>query len=98
MTASCGLMHFSSVARKGADDEGERSSLLRVVGGSVRAEEQKGKVVKAVLYGIQVFYSFFIMLLFMTYNGWVMIAVGVGATIGFLLFSGSSVQKSAACH
>ncbi|KAH9826232.1 DNA replication checkpoint protein tel2 [Teratosphaeria destructans] len=66
--------------------------------GAVRAGEQKGRVVKAVLYGVQVFYSFFIMLLFMTYNGWVMIAVGVGATIGFLLFSGSSVQKSAACH
>lgn len=37
-------------------------------------------------------------LLFMTYNGWVMLAVGFGAFIGYLLFSGSSATKTAACH
>lgn len=37
-------------------------------------------------------------LLFMTYNGWIMVAVGVGASLGYLLFSGSSATKSAACH
>ncbi|EME79429.1 uncharacterized protein MYCFIDRAFT_34933 [Pseudocercospora fijiensis CIRAD86] len=76
----------------------ERSSLLGLAGNSVAAEEKKGKTIKAVLYGVQVFYSFFIMLLFMTYNGWIMIAVGVGATIGYMLFSESSATKSAACH
>ncbi|KAK3675858.1 copper transpport protein [Recurvomyces mirabilis] len=40
---------------------GERGSLLGFSGSAVQAEEQKGKVVKAALYGIQVFYSFFIM-------------------------------------
>ncbi|KAK4629517.1 hypothetical protein CLAFUW4_08114 [Fulvia fulva] len=78
-------------------EAGERSSLLRL-GGSVQAGKQKGKVVKAAFYGVQVFYSFFIMLLFMTYNGWIMIAVGVGAFIGYLMFSGSPPTKSAACH
>ncbi|KAK4565319.1 copper transpport protein [Recurvomyces mirabilis] len=77
---------------------GERGSLLGFSGSAVQAEEQKGKVVKAALYGIQVFYSFFIMLLFMTYNGWIMIAVGVGAFLGYLVFGGGSIQKSAACH
>ncbi|KAM3419530.1 Copper transport protein [Cercospora zeina] len=64
------------------------------------SEEQKGKLIKAMLYGVQVFYSFFIMLLFMTYNGWIMIAVGVGAMVGYLMFSGpgTSSSKSAACH
>ncbi|KAF2719937.1 Ctr copper transporter [Polychaeton citri CBS 116435] len=80
----------------------ERSSLLgRALGRqSVKAEEQQGKLIKGVLYGFQVFYSFFIMLLFMTYNGWIMIAVGVGATIGYLLFAGgkTSATKDAACH
>lgn len=38
----------------------ERSSLL-ATGSSVKAEEQKGKIVKALFYGVQVFYSFFIM-------------------------------------
>jgi len=31
------------------------------VGSSAQAEEKKGKVVKAALYAVQVFYSFFIM-------------------------------------
>ena len=34
----------------------------------------------------------------MTYNGWVMLAVGFGAFVGYLLFGGSSIDKSAACH
>jgi hypothetical protein len=37
-------------------------------------------------------------LLFMTYNGWIMLAVGLGAFFGYLLFGGSSATKSAACH
>lgn len=34
----------------------------------------------------------------MTYNGFVMLAVAVGAFIGYLVFGGGSVTKSAACH
>lgn len=37
-------------------------------------------------------------LLFMTYNGWVMLAVAVGAFVGYLLFSESSSTKTVACH
>ena len=37
---------------------------------------------KGVLYGFQVIYSFWLMLVFMTYNGWYMLAVGVGAGLG----------------
>jgi uncharacterized membrane protein SpoIIM required for sporulation len=37
-------------------------------------------------------------LLFMTYNGWVMLAVAVGAFVGYLAFGGSSSTKSVACH
>lgn len=38
-------------------------------------------------------------LLFMTYNGWVMLAVAVGAFIGYLAFgSDMSATKSVACH
>jgi len=60
---------------------------------------KKAHVIKALLYGIQVFYSFFLMLLFMTYNGWVMLAVGIGATLGFLFFGKSTTAtKVAACH
>ena len=37
-------------------------------------------------------------LLFMTYNGWVMLAVAVGAFVGYLMFSQSSSTKSVAGH
>ncbi|CAL8575412.1 copper transpport protein [Xanthoria parietina] len=60
--------------------------------------EKKQKLVKAVFYAVQVFYSFFIMLLFMTYNGWVMLSVAVGAFVGYLAFGDSSSTKSVACH
>ncbi|KAL8672184.1 MAG: hypothetical protein Q9168_003348 [Polycauliona sp. 1 TL-2023] len=60
--------------------------------------EKSQKLVKAAFYAVQVFYSFFIMLLFMTYNGWVMLAVAVGAFIGYLGFGDSSSTKSVACH
>ncbi|CRK34633.1 hypothetical protein BN1708_006466, partial [Verticillium longisporum] len=46
-------------------------------------------VVKAVLYALQNFYAFMIMLIFMTYNGWVMVAVALGAFVGYLLFGNS---------
>jgi len=60
---------------------------------------KKAHVIKALLYGCQVFYSFFIMLLFMTYNGWVMLSVGVGAFIGFLFFgTNTTAAKAATCH
>lgn len=37
-------------------------------------------------------------LLFMTYNGWVMLAVAVGAFLGYLSFGEGSATKSVACH
>ncbi|KAL1985289.1 hypothetical protein VTN96DRAFT_8088 [Rasamsonia emersonii] len=75
----------------------EASSLL-VGRDSKRALERRGKLIMALLYAIQVFYSFFIMLLFMTYNGWVMLSVAVGAFIGYLVFGGPTATKSVACH
>jgi len=38
-------------------------------------------------------------LLFMTYNGWVMIAVAVGAFVGYVGFTADMpATKSVACH
>jgi copper transporter 1 len=34
----------------------------------------------------------------MTYNGWIMLSVAVGAFVGYLVFGNSTVTKSAACH
>ncbi|RDI89260.1 hypothetical protein Vi05172_g906 [Venturia inaequalis] len=75
----------------------ECSSLLWP-GGSRAQVERHSKIYKAFLYAVQVFYSFFIMLLFMTYNGWVMLAVAVGAFVGYLAFGQGSSTKTVACH
>lgn len=38
-------------------------------------------------------------LIFMTYNGWIMIAVSVGAGLGYLVFGGRTpATKETACH
>ncbi|CAZ84449.1 unnamed protein product [Tuber melanosporum] len=81
----------------------ETSSLLPgragIAAGTDEVERRRrsGRFGKAVFYGVQVFYSFFIMLLFMTYNGWVMISVAIGSAIGYTLW-GSGAAKSVACH
>jgi len=37
--------------------------------------------------------------MFMTYNGWVMIAMGIGAFVGYLVFgTDTSATKESACH
>ncbi|KNZ80253.1 Copper transport protein CTR2 [Termitomyces sp. J132] len=66
------------------------------------------RVVRASLYGLTVFLSFFLMLIFMTYNAYLIIAVVLGAAIGHYIF-GSNVNvndllseisglKTMACH
>ncbi|KAL5115314.1 copper transpport protein [Pleosporales sp. CAS-2024a] len=86
----------AAIRRK--DDLDESSSLLGSGRNAGRTSEQQVKIVKGILYAVQVFYSFFIMLLFMTYNGWIMLAVAVGAFVGYVMFSASSSTKSVACH
>ncbi|KAF3162637.1 hypothetical protein TWF225_006720 [Orbilia oligospora] len=77
----------------------ESSSLLPGREGPGGTTIQKdGQLIKALLYALQVFYSFFIMLLFMTYNGWVMLAVAVGAFVGYMIWGNTSAVKSVACH
>ncbi|KAI1005937.1 hypothetical protein K3495_g2286 [Podosphaera aphanis] len=54
---------------------------------------------KAILYAIQSFYGLMLMLIFMTYNGWVMLSMGVGAFLGYLIFGeDTSATKDGACH
>ncbi|KAE9962986.1 hypothetical protein BLS_009814 [Venturia inaequalis] len=79
----------------------EMETLIRLEGlprGSRAQVERHSKIYKAFLYAVQVFYSFFIMLLFMTYNGWVMLAVAVGSFVGYLAFGQGSSTKTVACH
>lgn len=82
-----------------ADDNVNETTPFLIPGQSRPKLSREAHLVKAVLYGIQNFYAFMIMLIFMTYNGWVMIAVSMGAFLGYLLFGGSTpATKETACH
>jgi len=60
---------------------------------------KRAHVIKALLYAVQNFYAFMLMLLFMTYNGWVMLSVAVGSFLGYLVFgNNTSATKDGACH
>jgi len=78
----------------------ERTPFLRWSGrNQVHSKTAPAHVIKAVLYAVQNFYAFMLMLLFMTYNGWVMLSVAVGAFVGYLLFgANTSATKETACH
>ncbi|CAN8099025.1 unnamed protein product [Discula destructiva] len=57
------------------------------------------KLVKAILYAAQTFYAFMLMLVFMTYNGWVMVAVTLGAFLGYFVFGDeTAATKETQCH
>ncbi|EFX02959.1 ctr copper transporter family protein [Grosmannia clavigera kw1407] len=80
------------------DQDTETTPILRT-GMAQSPIAKRAHIIKAMLYGVQNFYAFMIMLIFMTYNGWVMISVSVGAFLGYLLFGGSTtVTKETACH
>lgn len=66
------------------------------------------RILRALLYGANVFLSFFLMLVFMTYNAYLILAVVVGAAFGYYIFesemdvegvlAGASGVKGMACH
>lgn len=69
---------------------------------SSETEESKRKIRQheSFLYGLQVFYSFMLMLVFMTYNGWLMLSMTLGAIFGYYRYNSysSSLTSSLACH
>lgn len=80
-------------------------------GKSLQGNHQRNsRIYASVLYGIQVAFSFLLMLVFMTYNGWLMISVILGAILGHYWFAFRqipqqldnlpllSVSGSMACH
>jgi len=66
------------------------------------------RAIRAILYGATIFLSFFLMLVFMTYNAYLILAVVVGAALGHYVFGGqmdveavlygSGAGKGMACH
>ncbi|KAF9815594.1 hypothetical protein IEO21_04515 [Rhodonia placenta] len=98
--------------RNTPDSDSEGAGLLT---GAAVSKVQTGtplpllaRVTRAVLYGLTVFLSFFLMLVFMTYNAYLILAVVLGAGIGHFVFgshmdlnaalSGPVDAKGMACH
>ena len=55
--------------------------------------------IRSLIYGGQIAVSFFLMLIFMTYNAYLMFAVVVGAVTGFYLFhKESTAERGMNCH
>lgn len=75
----------------------EFSKTPTLAGTTNNVQMNRYKIKRALVYGIQVFFSFWLMLVFMTYNGWLMIAVALGAAIGNYLW-GTSATRTLACH
>ncbi|ORX99321.1 Ctr-domain-containing protein [Basidiobolus meristosporus CBS 931.73] len=55
---------------------------------------------RSLLYALQVLVSFFLMLVFMTFNGYLMFSTIIGAALGFLVFArdGITSGKELSCH
>lgn len=73
-----------------------KSKNRPVVGSS--AKKTRYKVKGSLLYGFQVGFSFMLMLVFMTYNGWYMLSVVLGAAAGFFLWGDNSENVALLCH
>ncbi|KAL6946826.1 hypothetical protein ACO0QE_001678 [Hanseniaspora vineae] len=77
---------LNRVALASSSDESQVSVSTGFTG--INRKKNKEKHLKeSMLYGLQIFYSFMLMLVFMTYNGWLMISVVVGAIVGHFQWS-----------
>ncbi|KAJ1654079.1 copper transpport protein [Dispira simplex] len=82
----------------------DSDTMVRVHG---RAERHLGtkryrrtRAIRAFFYSLQVFYSFLLMLIFMTYNCYLVISVVIGAAIGHFFFAPDDMAgfRSMSCH
>ncbi|KXN73662.1 Ctr copper transporter [Conidiobolus coronatus NRRL 28638] len=57
------------------------------------------KLIRTGLYCTNILYSFIIMLIFMTYNGYLIFSILLGSGIGYYLFNSEVIDdKTIACH
>jgi len=75
------------------------------LGGGLVPVPPVARVIRATLYGICIFLSFFLMLVFMTYNAYLILAVVIGAATGHWVFNShidlsatAGDTKGMACH
>ncbi|CAO3683388.1 unnamed protein product [Umbelopsis vinacea] len=81
------------------DDQREDDGLLSNSNSRPTSMSQQQKVNRSLFYAILVGISFWLMLVFMTYNGFLMISVVIGAGLGHYAF-GSNLpsDRGVQCH
>ncbi|CUS22459.1 LAQU0S05e05820g1_1 [Lachancea quebecensis] len=78
-----------------------KSASSRTAGAASVSNSKAAKLKRASWYGAQVGFSFMLMLVFMTFNGWLMLAVVVGAAWGHYSWGNLTeglAYNSLACH
>ncbi|KAF9934057.1 hypothetical protein FBU30_003567 [Linnemannia zychae] len=99
------LLEGANKRRNSRDSHGheniseDETPLLSGRPNNIRLSIQQ-RLVRAFLYMAQVFVGFFLMLIFMTYNAYLMAATVIGAGVGFFYFGDDSLSSSKAlsCH
>ncbi|GBB90545.1 hypothetical protein RclHR1_17530003 [Rhizophagus clarus] len=84
--------------QEGRDANSEEVSTQNIQSHLIRITYAQ-QLVRTLIHTAQVFLSFFLMLIFMTYNGFMMISVIIGAAIGYLIFANRILDSgSKLCH
>ncbi|KAI8345390.1 Ctr copper transporter [Mortierella sp. GBAus27b] len=90
--------HTSERSSGGAEN-GDETPLLPSGVAVLRLSNQQ-QLTRSLFYMAQVFVGFFLMLVFMTYNGYLMASTVIGAGVGFFYFGDplTSSSKALRCH
>ncbi|CAI8501130.1 unnamed protein product [Hanseniaspora opuntiae] len=100
MFLSCVVIFLSSYFYEYFKFKFNQYKLQKSISSETEESKRKTRQHESFLYGLQVFYSFMLMLVFMTYNGWLMLSMTLGAIFGYYKYSSnsSSLTASLACH
>ncbi|KAI8583065.1 hypothetical protein K450DRAFT_224043 [Umbelopsis ramanniana AG] len=86
-------------SRRLEDEHAENDGLLSTSASALTSISQQQKVTRSIIYAVLVGISFWLMLVFMTYNGFLMISVVVGAGLGHYAFGGNlPTDRGIQCH
>ncbi|CAO3676564.1 unnamed protein product [Umbelopsis ramanniana] len=86
-------------SRRLEDEHAENDGLLGTSTSALTRISQQQKATRSIIYAVLVGISFWLMLVFMTYNGFLMISVVIGAGLGHYAFGGNlPTDRGIQCH
>lgn len=100
MLMSCVIIFFSAYFYEYFKMKFNQFKITKNLSADYEDNKKRTRQYESLIYGLQVFYSFMLMLIFMTYNGWLMVSMTLGAIVGYFKFSSiaSPLTQSLACH